>query len=911
MKKSIFIILLASLSLGCATSFKGGWKDFKAYYNTFYNAKQNYEIGLNKNLNQNIVYNPELPIRILEKPLTGGTQEFDNAIDKSADILRKHNESKWVDDAIEIIGKSYFFKQDYFSADQKFIELYNTSQSEEKKQIAAVWKGRTLYEMEQTSQAIAYLREQVTALEESWQNEHLSMAKVVLAEALIAEENWEAALIELEPAISNLPRKAYKERAYFLVGQLHETLGNLPKAFDAYQKVENHFTDYSLQYLAYTKKAIVARNLGDFDIASRTFSSMIKDDKNLDKKSELDYELGRTEQLRGNYQRAENIYNKLLRGNLVAPGPITSAKTYYSLAEIYRFNYNDFSKAAAYYDSAASVNAPANQLPQNFNPNELSKSFGEYSRVKSEIALKDSLLSLGQLSEEDFEIALERIKEQRRKELEAQKAQEERQRNTLVNVDSNPNQTNNQSFGFLNFRNVQVVNDSKAQFFAIWGERRLTDNWRVRETLSRQVVLTDNDEAEEDIFAEIDEEAQQLSIDLSVIPFSEPQQTSMRLELAELNYQLGNIFYLSLNMPDSAAIYFRKVIEEFPESDAKPVSYYSLAELYSIQENEDEAILYADLLISNYPETRFASRLAEKYNLEERLTAVAEDSTSLDFKINELKKNSNLSRVQVADSLSKLAIRNPGFDKSPVILFEATQMYSNLAKNDSSYQENLNVWNKAKQDWKLQQKMFKEIQDSANVALNKDSLSQDSVQELTALKDSVLTPPDFIDLFPYKGELWDKARSNLNSFSLSFANSSLLSAVKRLQQELEIPKVPEAPLPQEANTTEVIPESDYLNCKELENSVIIRGGKEEFLKKVEFPDWVSADESTGRISFQFYINTRGILDSYKLVSINRSQDLLSAFDEAFKSYLVFEPSLNNGEAVNVECSIEFEIQKIE
>ncbi|MEX2362799.1 MAG: hypothetical protein WD597_04210, partial [Balneolaceae bacterium] len=106
---------------------QSNWRNFNAYYNTFYNAKESYNAGLKKNLGQPRDYNPLQPIRIHEKPVNAGVQEFDKAIEKGADVLRKYEDSKWVDDALELIGKSYYFKQEYFSADQKFKELFVTS----------------------------------------------------------------------------------------------------------------------------------------------------------------------------------------------------------------------------------------------------------------------------------------------------------------------------------------------------------------------------------------------------------------------------------------------------------------------------------------------------------------------------------------------------------------------------------------------------------------------------------------------------------------------------------------------------------------------------------------------------------------------------------------------------------------
>ena len=51
---------------------------------------------------------------------TGRVDEsaFEKATQKSADVIREHPDSKWVDDALLLIGKSHFYQQNYVGAAQ-------------------------------------------------------------------------------------------------------------------------------------------------------------------------------------------------------------------------------------------------------------------------------------------------------------------------------------------------------------------------------------------------------------------------------------------------------------------------------------------------------------------------------------------------------------------------------------------------------------------------------------------------------------------------------------------------------------------------------------------------------------------------------------------------------------------------
>src|SRR5690606_21120129 len=113
------------------------------------------------------------------------------------------------------------------------------------------------------------------------------------------------------------------------------------------------------------------------------------------------------------------------------------------------------------------------------------------------------------------------------------------------------------------------------QFYARWGERPLVDNWRVARLIINKV---ESDSL--NVASQIEGVVQKgneiiITIDLSRVPFTPAEQDSVREEIAYLNYELANLFFLSLNLPDSAQYYFNKVLTDRPKSKVAPVSLYS------------------------------------------------------------------------------------------------------------------------------------------------------------------------------------------------------------------------------------------------------------------------------------------------------------------------------------------------
>ena len=132
LKYSLLLLFGTLVLTGCKTPLKQGWHNFNAYFNTYYNANLNFERGLEKNRNQKPELNPERPIRIHPPPNRAGQTEFDNAIDKGAKILRDHEQSKFVDDALLLIGRAYFYQSEFYNAEQKFtsrLDLRNETNS--------------------------------------------------------------------------------------------------------------------------------------------------------------------------------------------------------------------------------------------------------------------------------------------------------------------------------------------------------------------------------------------------------------------------------------------------------------------------------------------------------------------------------------------------------------------------------------------------------------------------------------------------------------------------------------------------------------------------------------------------------------------------------------------------------------
>ncbi|MEX2573482.1 MAG: hypothetical protein WD317_04260 [Balneolaceae bacterium] len=621
MKRSLIILPLAVIIFsGCGTTLKQQWYDFNAYYNTFYNARQYYESGLEQNHSLREDINPFELIRIHPPPTSAGAEDFEQVIIKSSDILRRHSHSRYIDDAIYLIGVSYFYRQEFFASRDKFRELHDTSTDPEKRELATIWEGRTYIELQLYNEGIRFMESRLEE-PEFWTPARLAEARAVLAQLFTYRGHLYMAANQLLLALEDLEGEELKPRAWFHYGQIMERLDNLEQATFVFSEIQGMRTQFNMEYHAKLKEIEILRNRGELETAAARLRTMERDDKFFSYRPELLYEIAKTERHRTNAGEAVRLLNRVIHSRTATPGEVLVARSYYELAEIYRENYSDFTTAAAYYDSASASGVDESRLPPDWNAGPLSQAFGEYSATEQEISRLDSLLELGGLSPEELDRRVAEIERRHREELEEQLMRQEDRERLVVSVTDGEleSTTEAEGHGFMNVNNRERLNESSLRFHAVWGRRPLTDDWRRREAVISR--LGEADTRQEDIPSEgvltggRQDPSGDIQLDLSDIPVGPASRDSLERQLYGEYFRLGNIFLLNLDMPDSAKVYFEKIVREGPEQAPKASALYGLAEIGLQEGDEEEAHFRAGQLIRLYPESVQARRIADRTGL--------------------------------------------------------------------------------------------------------------------------------------------------------------------------------------------------------------------------------------------------------------------------------------------------------
>jgi tetratricopeptide (TPR) repeat protein len=918
-KRYLQIAIIALILAGCGTPLEQPWRNFNAYFNTYYNTKQYYEDGLEQNERQIPEVNPEEPIQVFLPPTNSGLQDFEMAIETGASILRDHPESKYVEPSIFIIGKSYFYRRENFAALEKFQEMQAFSEGTAAQE-AVFWQGRVYNQMQSIGEGIRFLEQEIDVIE-NWEPSILARANIILAQLYVAEDSWETASELLNEHAVNLVDKEIRARAYFLQGQVLEQLGEYEGARLAYSNVPESIVNYDLVFNSDRKEASVLRELGDYDRAYNLYRSMERNDKNIDARTELQYEMARTVQLRGEPQRALEMYENILRNEIITPEPLTRAKIYNGQAEVYRYNLDNFQMAAAYYDSASQERVAENRLPEGFNATELANTFGQYATVRQEISRLDSLLYLGKLEPAAFDSVIAEIRLQRQQELEEELQEMQRQQDQLVNVEQSDQTASvsaeSSEYGFLNIRNQVRLADASLQFQAIWGDRPLADNWRRGadvigtgiSTIEESDSLEEGNGREENVIQRAP--GIQVSLDLSEIPTTPAAQDSMVKRLENRYYLLANVFFLSLNLPDSAQVYYQRIASNDLSPEFIPGSLYSLSEIELLEGDEEQALKWARRLVDEYPNTEFARRISERMNLEINRNSDVNERFVEDIYVG-LQDSGLTDPAEKAKELHRLAQSGSLPSQKPMLLYEAAREYIKAARQSvPDSVDRVQQWFEQQESWSQRQKEFTQLKDSASVVLNDTTLSESERTYWRNIADSTLAEPRFQELFPFEGTYWDSTRSVLTTIEDRYASSSVMPRVRVLRQTLEPPAARTEPQEQPSDSTDTnsgTPQGseqatdNVLSCSEGYPNLAIQGGIDQFSESIEYPEWAVSSNMRGELVYRLFIAPDGEVTDYVQESRMDRSGIPQAFEQAIEEQLRFEPT---GEETVIRCNYSF------
>jgi TonB family protein len=321
-KKFNGLILLGLIIIGLGQSSC-------VYYNTFYNAKRFFREGQKENENNT-------------DPTKPRTANYLKAIDSAARVLEYYPKSKYVDDALLIMGKAYFESRNFPKAKRKFEEILANYPQSSLRDEARLWLGRTYIAMGQVSEGI-------TTLTNLWSEQGTEsiclQSQRSLADYYFNQKNYRQALLEYEKILPQSKDDRERADVWYQTGECRYILGEYSEAEKAYHQVQAQRPTRKRQFEGEYKRSLTLRRLGDPQGALKICETLIKNrdffpfiDQAYLTKAEILADLGR-------FPEAEVLFKRVIE---LYPRTDASAKACYLLGRIYLDKSHEFDKAEEY-----------------------------------------------------------------------------------------------------------------------------------------------------------------------------------------------------------------------------------------------------------------------------------------------------------------------------------------------------------------------------------------------------------------------------------------------------------------------------------------------------------------------------------------------------------------------------------
>jgi len=289
-----------------------------AYFNTFYNAQNYYRQGMKSVVNDTLKQDSEF---------------FDKTIEKTTAVIVKYSRSRYVDDALFMMGASYYYKGDYSRALEKLDFLLVNYPESKFYDDALYYRGLAYYQQGKFAQAII-------SLKEAQLSKQFRVKSLVILCLVYFKENNYGALADVARELLQ-ERIETKDRRWLL-----QLLGNAQ--FN--QKLFSEALQTFNELLSVTRVEVDERQLklkiaeiylemGEYE-KCEDFLQGQEDPEFKSMLADLNVKLGNT-------MKARDIYLEVGINNYTE----IAAEAFYKLAELLREE-DSLEHAIAYYDSS-------------------------------------------------------------------------------------------------------------------------------------------------------------------------------------------------------------------------------------------------------------------------------------------------------------------------------------------------------------------------------------------------------------------------------------------------------------------------------------------------------------------------------------------------------------------------------
>jgi len=476
--------------------------------------------------------------------------------------------------------------------------------------------------------------------------------------------DMEDAIDHIKVALQYRPKKEFRVRLHFILGQLYEKLENQTAAQNWFLKVIRAAPDYEMEFSA---RMHLAGNYDGTSLSRRTImrelDKLLKDPKNEDYRDQIYYAFSKiAHRDENNAEREFFLVKSVAAYTRNDYQRTTSALT---LADIY-FDNEDYMGAQAYYDTALI------SLPPTFpNRNEILRKASilrDLVENLNMIHLQDSLQRIAKMSESERRTWINRMIAKYTEE-ERRLAKEEADRMLILGVTQNFANVNVNTQGQSNkwyFYNPGLVAQGTTEFYRRFGNRKLEDNWRISNKIA--ISFEDMDEMNSGIQREDEEELDEDGNPIKKretdpkkpeyytqdLPMTPGAVDTSNMLIANAMYNAGIIYFDQLNDLKRSCEMLDKLIKRFSDHELVLPSYFILWTNYTKLKNVPKAEEAKNVILTKYPDTDYAKLILDPDYYKKMAEAAKENERRYEDLYRAYSSKQWARTVQLADDLLAL-----------------------------------------------------------------------------------------------------------------------------------------------------------------------------------------------------------------------------------------------------------------
>ncbi|MBN1638026.1 MAG: hypothetical protein JW866_03605, partial [Ignavibacteriales bacterium] len=375
LRDALISIVIISFS-GC-----GLWEDFTTYFNTYFNAEESFLQAeeIIKAQKKDLFEFRE------DKPPQNTFQPLQKVIEKCSKILQFNAESSYFDDALLLIGKAFYYRQEYLKAQRKFQELLTITDSDLKLE-SKLWLGKTelhLRNHEEGKGLLAQVQEEAIEQDEE---KILTQAFISQISFELFNENYSVATDLIENLLEVSSDDVLNATIAYELGKLYLKLEDYESASNAFLKVSDYSPDFETEFYSLLEYAKIKKILGDYDVAFELLEDLRSKSRYKEFQDEVELEIALVHY---KMDEIEETIVKLIQIDSTYKKTESVGRARYLMGEIFD-NRLDFDSAKFFYDKVVNTDA-SNELKTTAKSRSIK--IDKYFLIRDKISAQDLQLS--------------------------------------------------------------------------------------------------------------------------------------------------------------------------------------------------------------------------------------------------------------------------------------------------------------------------------------------------------------------------------------------------------------------------------------------------------------------------------------------------------------------------------------